>query len=98
MTGADRLKLRARVKVHEGVRLQPYADTNGFLTIGYGRLLDPRRGGGIAPDEAEYMLANDLRRAERDAETLPVYLDLSPVRQAVLIEMVFNLGLEGVKK
>ena len=98
MTAADRLKLRARVKVHEGVRLQPYADTNGFLTIGYGRLLDPRRGGGIAPDEAEYMLANDLRRAERDAETLPVYLDLSPVRQAVLIEMVFNLGLEGVKK
>lgn len=96
MTDADRLRLRARVKPSEGLRLTPYRDSKGFLTIGYGRLLDASQGGGISKDEAEYMLANDLARAERQCEGLPVYHELSPIRQAVLIEMCFNLGFEGL--
>lgn len=97
MTEADRLRLRGHVKQGEGLKLQLYKDSLGYLTIGYGRLLDPAKGGGISKDEAEYLLANDLRRAEREAESLPAYLDLSPARQAVLIEMTFNLGADGVK-
>lgn len=97
MTEADRLMLRARVKKAEGLRLGLYPDSEGYLTIGYGRLLDPKKGGHISPDEAEYLLANDLKSAEKKCETLPVYLELSPVRQAVLIEMCFNLGFEGLR-
>lgn len=97
MTDADRLRLRARVKTDEGFRAQVYKDSEGWLTVGYGRLLEPSRGGGISRDEAEYLLANDLRVAERLCEGLPEYLDLSPVRQAVLINMCFNLGAAGLK-
>jgi len=90
--------LRARVKKAEALKLTLYPDSLGYLTIGYGRLLDPRKGGHISPDEAEYLLANDLKAAERACETLPVYLELSPVRQAVLIEMCFNLGFDGLRE
>lgn len=97
MTEADRLRLRAAVKQDEGFRGVVYRDTEGYLTIGYGRLLEPSRGGGIAKDEAEYLLANDLRTAERLCEGMPAYLDLSPVRQAVLINMCFNLGAANLQ-
>lgn len=97
MTEADRLRMRARVKQAEGFQGQLYKDSEGYFTIGYGRLLDPIRGGRVSQDEAEYMLSNDLRVAERLCEAMPAYLDLSPVRQAVLIEMCFNLGAAGLK-
>ncbi len=92
MTDPDRLRLRARVKAAEGFRGQPYRDSLGYLTIGFGRLIDPTRGGGISQDEADYLLRNDLRVAERLCEGMDGYLELSPARQAVLIEMAFNMG------
>lgn len=98
MTEIDRERLRARVKKAEALKLSAYPDSLGYLTIGYGRLIDPRKGGGISPDEAAYMLGNDLARAERQCETLPAYLELSPPRQAVVIEMCFNLGFDGVRQ
>lgn len=97
MTDPDRLRLRARVKKAEALALGLYPDSEGFLTIGYGRLLDPKKGGCISPDEAEYLLTNDLKRAEKACETLPVYLEISPARQAVLIEMCFNMGFDGLR-
>lgn len=98
MTEADRLRLRGQIKVDEGFRGQLYRDSEGYLTIGYGRLMDASRGGGIAKDEAEYLLANDLRTAERLCEGMPAYLDLSPARQAVLVNMCFNLGAAGLRQ
>lgn len=98
MTDADRLRLRAQVKTDEGFRDRLYRDSEGYLTIGYGRMIDPVRGGGISRDEAEYLLANDLRTAERLCEVLPAYEDLSPVRQAVLINMSFNMGAPTLRQ
>lgn len=97
MTEADRLRGRVRVKKAEALKLSLYPDKFGYMTIGYGRMVDPRKGGGISPDEAEYLLSNDLARAERQCETLPVYFELSPPRQWVLIEMCFNLGFDGLR-
>lgn len=98
MTEPDRLRLRAQVKSDEGFRGQMYRDSLSYWTIGYGRLLEPTRGGGISKDEAEYMLANDLRTAERLCEAMPAYPDLSPVRQAVLINMCFNMGAATLRQ
>lgn len=98
MNEGDRLRLRHRLKLKEAFSAQPYRDSRGFLTIGYGRLIDPEKGGSISKSEAEVMLTNDLHNAERDAESLSMYQDLSPARQAVLIEMCFNLGLPGVRE
>jgi lysozyme len=97
VTDGDRLRLRASVKLGEGLKRTLYKDSLGYWTIGYGRLLDPEKGGMISQDEAEYLLANDLKRCEQFCETIAPYLDLSPPRQAVLVEMCFNLGPAGLR-
>lgn len=80
-----------QLKVDEGLRLQPYRCTAGALTIGYGRNLDAV---GITQEEADIMLRADVEIAEKGAQALVgnVWDDLSPARQAVLINMTFNLG------
>jgi len=80
-----------QLKTDEGLRLKPYRCTAGALTIGYGRNLDAV---GITEEEADLMLRVDVEIAERGAKALVgnVWDQLSPARQAVLINMTFNLG------
>ena len=61
------------------------------MTIGYGRNLDAV---GITEAEADIMLRADIEIAERGAQALVgnVWDQLSSPRQAVLINMTFNLG------
>ena len=78
------------LKLHEGLRLKPYTDTVGKLTIGYGRNLDDR---GIFPAEADAMLLHDAEEAwEAASKLVRAWSALDDVRQSVLAEMVFNLG------
>ena len=78
--------------IDERLRLKPYKDTVGKLTIGVGRNLDDV---GISKDEALYLLNNDIKRAEEDVKKVfgELFDELDSVRQAVLINMMFNLGL-----
>lgn len=89
----------SQLKTDEGYRQYPYKDTVGKLTIGYGRNLDDV---GIPVLEAEFLLQNDVLRAAEDLErSFPWATKLDPVRQAVLVNMVFNLGItrfSGFKK
>ena len=75
----------------EGLRLKPYRDTEGKLTIGVGRNLSDV---GISIDEAYYLLANDVKRAEAEAKEIfaDVWDELDDVRKAVIVNMLFNLG------
>lgn len=83
----------------EGEVLHAYQDTEGFLTIGVGRLIDKRRGGGITREEALYLLQNDILRKMEDLDReLPWWKKLSQVRQRVLLNMCFNLGIGGLLK
>ena len=43
----------------EGFRPFAYPDSEGYLTIGFGTLVDPRKGG-ITMDEGMYLLRNRL--------------------------------------
>jgi lysozyme len=82
--------LRAQLVIDEGLRLKPYKDTVGKLTIGIGRNLDDR---GITKDEAYVMLENDITQAEFDASVLfPSFARLSDNRKAVVVNLCFNLG------
>lgn len=81
------------VKKHEGVRLKPYRDTTGHLTIGYGRNLSIR---GISLPEAEYLLTNDIKLFTDRLERLSWYLCLDAVRQAVMVDIAFNVGFSGL--
>ena len=82
--------------LNEGFKTMPYRCTAGKLTIGVGRNLDDR---GITPEEARYLLRNDLARVRAELDSyLPWWSGLSEVRRAVLIDMAFNLGIHGLLK
>jgi lysozyme len=84
---------RAQLKADEGVIPHAYQDSEGYWTIGCGRLIDKRLGGCLSDDEINYLLNNDLFRADKEARSLFAGFDrLSDARKAVLISMAFNLG------
>jgi lysozyme len=86
----------AQLRVHEGLRLKPYHDTVGVLTIGYGRNLT----NGISNSEAELMLRNDLDLAFEDAKKFSAvaWNQMNDARKAVVINMAFNLGYARLSK
>ena len=81
----------------EGEVLTAYTDTLGFLTIGVGRMIDRRKGGGISREESAYLLNNDIARVDAELRSrLPWFGSLDEVRQASLINMGFQLGVSGL--
>lgn len=79
---------------HEGLRLKPYTDTVGKLTIGVGRNLTDV---GLAEEEARYLLYNDVARTVRDlSAALPWFDTLDGIRREVLINMAFNMGVAAL--
>jgi lysozyme len=89
-------KLITQLKVHEGVRSKVYLDTEGIETIGVGRNLRDR---GLSDDEIELMLANDIRDFQEEVENaFPWWSDLDDVRQRVVVDMAFNMGLGSLSK
>lgn len=90
----DRAALIRQIRLHEGERLKPYRCTAGKLTIGVGRNLDDR---GITSEESAMLLDNDIRLLEVELfRALPWASALDDVRQRVLLDMAFNLGLPGL--
>jgi lysozyme len=87
-------QLKKQLVRHEGERFKPYKCTSGFITIGVGRNLQTR---GITHDESMYMLENDISYFEEALrERLESFRSFCPTRQAVLVNMAFNLGVKGL--
>lgn len=81
----------------EGEVLHAYPDQYSYLTIGVGRLIDKRKGGGITPEESAYLLANDIARKSADLDRrLPWWRELDSARQGVLLSMAFQMGVDGL--
>ena len=88
--------IKSRLKEYEGYRRLPYRCTEGYLTIGIGRNLESV---GLSESESEYLLVNDIQQAVQDCEnTFPWFKKLTHGRKEVLVEMRFQLGIDGVKK
>ena len=87
--------LIAQLKRHESLELKPYKCTSGKLTIGVGRNLEDI---GITEQEAELLLLNDIGRVKQELVNDQWYMDLDPVRKAVIENMSFNLGYPTLKK
>lgn len=81
---------------HEGFRRHPYRCTSGKLTVGYGLNLENR---GIHEHEALWILTGDVQRIhDRLYADYVWFRELDCDRRAVIINMVFNLGLPGFLK
>lgn len=92
----NRTTLKALLVKHEGLRLRPYKDTVGKVTIGVGRNLDDV---GISEDEARFLLDNDINRLYAAIPgVVPCFGSLDEARQHVFLDMAFNLGLGGLAK
>ena len=95
------------LKDEEALRLEPYTDSKGYWTIGYGHLIDRRLGGRLPPwvrasfpievAEAEQMLQRDIAEKEEDLDRhFDWWRGLDEVRQAVLLSMCFQMGMAGL--
>ena len=94
----DRERLIKTLRRDEGVRLKPYKDTQGILTIGVGRNLEAV---GISGDEADLLLSNDIERAAADAAGLfgeDWQESFTDVQQEVIVNLIFNLGIGTFRK
>ena len=91
--------LEEQLRFDEGEKLTAYQDHLGFWTIGIGRLIDARKGGGITKEESSYLLNNDIRRKTAELKAaIPWFGKLDEVRQGVLLNMAFQMGTEGLLK
>lgn len=90
-------KLVEELKHDEGLMFHAYKDSLGYLTIGIGRLIDKRKGGGITESEANYLLENDIDKITRSLQHKFIYYQrLDGTRQRALCNMCFQLGLDGL--
>jgi lysozyme len=83
----------------EGFRSHAYKDHLGYWTIGFGRMIDQRLGGGISRNEALVLLLNDIDniRVKLD-DKIPWWRFLNEDRQAVLLSMAYQMGVNGLMK
>lgn len=91
-------ELAQQLRGDEGEKPCVYQDHLGFWTIGVGRLVDARKpGAGLRPHEITFLLTNDIDdRIGELQKRLPWFNQLNPVRQGALLNMSFQLGVDGL--
>jgi lysozyme len=83
----------AHLKRHEGYRKHMYKCSEGFNTIGYGLNLDA----GLDEEVASFITEFIANRIDGELTVrLEFYKILSQRRKDVLINMAYNLGIEGL--
>jgi|TARA_Y100000310_G_scaffold340907_1_gene438258 lysozyme len=95
----NRVQLTKDLRADEGFVKHVYQDSRGYWTIGIGRLIDGRKGGGITLEEARYLLDHDIDDAVRGLDIHMVWWRaLVEPAQRALVNMTFQMGLQGVLK
>lgn len=84
--------LKSDLRRDEGEKLFPYVDTAGKITIGIGHNLTDL---GITTEESAIILQDDVMRVAIRCGKFSWFPKLSSIRQRVVLNMVFNLGLSG---
>ena len=94
--------LKKRIKKNEGFSLKPYKDQLGFFTIGFGHLilsnekylLEKK----INKIELEKIFIKDFNRAQKNFNIFLKPFSSNTRDSELLIEMVFQMGIERVLK
>ena len=88
--------IKKMIQRHEGYVPRVYMDTVQVPTAGYGHAF--LVGSPISHKVAELLFEDDYNRCKKDYEQLrPLIGELDPIRRAVIIDMLFNLGLSRLK-
>lgn len=101
-------KIIERIKEYEGFSVKPYQCPAKKWTVGYGYNYEDRGfsaaditeilKNGFTAEFAEKLLKRDVEKCLKDAEALPFYSALNDVRRAVVVDMIYQLGIGGFKK
>ena len=85
-----------QLKKYEGYRKIIYHCPAGKLTVGYGRNVESV---GLSQEEALYLLRDDIKRCQAEYKNFfGDTSDISDLRQATIIDMIFNLGMTKFKQ
>lgn len=95
--------IKDQLKRDEGLRLEPYQDTRGIWTVGYGHNLQAHEQlygkHSITLEQAEALLDQDIKRAEDGLDQyISDWRTHDTVRQGSLLNLTFQLGIEGLLK
>lgn len=98
--------LLAEIRADEGWRPYGYDDATGkpatcegWLTIGYGFLIDGRKGGGVPKPVAEYWLRYAVNeRIDEFRRLWPAFARMPDTVQLALANMAYQIGPAGLLK
>ena len=86
-----------QIKQDEGWRDHVYLDHLGYKTIGYGFLVDERRGGGMPKEVGEFWLRfNVAKIIQAIPKRWPAWKDQPEEVQDALINMAYQMGVSGL--
>lgn len=91
-------RVAARLRQEEGRRTTVYKDSRGYWTVGDGICVDARvRGAGLTSAMCDALMSLSLAdRAAELARRIPFWAQLNDARQDALLDMSFNLGVDGL--
>lgn len=93
------MDLKTTLTLDEGRVAWAYPDSEGYLTIGIGHLIDKRKGGRLPEPIIDALFDWDVAQATQDLEqAFPWFSNLNEARKEALINMRFQLGLNGLAK
>jgi lysozyme len=83
-----------RLKIEEGFRSRAYDDIDGNKTLGYGFNV----GAGISVYAATALLQAQVEEIKSQLSAQPFMQGLDDVRASVLLDVAFNIGVQGLLK
>lgn len=85
--------LKRMLELDEGNKDQLYTDSVGKLTIGIGHNIEDK---GLRQDEISLIFSNDISESIDEVSDHEWFNDLDEIRQSVIVNMVFNMGMPTV--
>ena len=94
--------LKKRIKKNEGFKNEPYFDSLGYKTIGYGHLIKKKEKQLFKNSISKKILSNifelDFKKALISYKKNYIFKQYPKHIEEVLIEMIFQLGIKKQKK
>lgn len=90
-------QLLSDLRADEGWRAFPYLDSLGYNTIGYGFLIDSRKGGGLPKPVGEFWLQYVVNQKRDELRARwPKFDDQPEDVQRALLNLSYQLGVSGL--